>query len=829
MAIIKKYNPKKIYLSARVKKKLSSIYDYPVTIVEAPIGYGKTTIVKEFLKSDDGNLIWFNIDSSDREQFITALSSRISCISDTLGDALLNIGYPTNMNDASRIVNEIINTSIDEHILLVLDNFQYVFDEFLLNIMKDLSGSGARNFTLVCLTQEISSRRDFDLSIYNINYIGKEDLALSKGEVDEYFRRCGVKLEETEIDTLFKHTEGWISALYLQLLNLEKNKVFINSDDADNLVLKAIWNNLTKSEQYFLIGMSVFPDFTARQAAVFSSDYITDDERDRLLENNGFIVYDPIEKKYRVHAMLKAYVENEFSMLEPRFKKIVYRRAGDWYASNNDVYTAMHYYKRIEDYESIFAMDWSKVNISDKLKRMNKDMFMELILNSSYDVKKKYVKNYIIFVYSLFALNERDFFKRECDFIREYVNTETEMTQWEKNEILGEVEFLNAFGFFNNIKEMSSHYKKAFEYLKSPSKLFRGSIIFNFECPSILGLFHSGPGQLESELADMEEMMPNYYRLTEGDFKGMEVLMRAEARYHQGNMREAELLCEKAKYMAETRQQTNVYISALHLQARIAIYFADYGKVNEFVGDIRRFASKEKRFMLNNMSDMCQSYIYASIDEEDNIISWLKDSGTIENRASILNLGYANIIYCKYLLLKDDYNRIIAIGDQMLNVAYIFTNVMYIIYINIYMSIAYYKNENTEYAVNHLIAAMEYAYMDGLIMPFVELYDHISSVLDRILLQKDNNKYNDFIDGIKAIAKRYHRSIYSVKKAVRTDKSYGLTKRELDVAKLAAQRMSNKEIADMLFIAESTVKSNMKIIFSKLGINSRSELKDFFS
>ena len=41
-------------------------------------------------------------------------------------------------------------------------------------------------------------------------------------------------------------------------------------------------------------------------------------------------------------------------------------------------------------------------------------------------------------------------------------------------------------------------------------------------------------------------------------------------------------------------------------------------------------------------------------------------------------------------------------------------------------------------------------------------------------------------------------------------------------------RLTNKEIAEQLFIAESTVKSNMKVIFNKLRINSRSELKNFF-
>ena len=51
MAIIKKYDPNQIYLSERLRARLESIFDYSMTIIETPTGYGKTTAVKEFLKN----------------------------------------------------------------------------------------------------------------------------------------------------------------------------------------------------------------------------------------------------------------------------------------------------------------------------------------------------------------------------------------------------------------------------------------------------------------------------------------------------------------------------------------------------------------------------------------------------------------------------------------------------------------------------------------------------------------------------------------------------------------------------------------------------------
>lgn len=55
-------------------------------------------------------------------------------------------------------------------------------------------------------------------------------------------------------------------------------------------------------------------------------------------------------------------------------------------------------------------------------------------------------------------------------------------------------------------------------------------------------------------------------------------------------------------------------------------------------------------------------------------------------------------------------------------------------------------------------------------------------------------------------------------------KTYGLTKRELEIAGLIAEGKSNAEIAEKLYISETTVKKHVSNIFEKMGISRREEL-----
>jgi len=58
MQKIERNNTRSLYFSERIKNSMSRVLDYPLTIVEAPMGYGKTTAVREYFNNSDAFMLW---------------------------------------------------------------------------------------------------------------------------------------------------------------------------------------------------------------------------------------------------------------------------------------------------------------------------------------------------------------------------------------------------------------------------------------------------------------------------------------------------------------------------------------------------------------------------------------------------------------------------------------------------------------------------------------------------------------------------------------------------------------------------------------------------
>ena len=213
------------------------------------------------------------------------------------------------------------------------------------------------------------------------------------------------------------------------------------------------------------------------------------------------------------------------------------------------------------------------------------------------------------------------------------------------------------------------------------------------------------------------------------------------------------------------------------------------------------------------------------LGKENSVPYWLKDTLTIENRSSVFTLAFCNMIYGKYLICTENYEKFIGISGAMLGSILKYNNILYEIYIYIYIAISNFKVGNSKKASKFLYNALELAYKDNIVVPFIENYQYIQG----IHIDSENNEINDFMAIISEKESAFQKELKAVTNSYKEDEDYGLTQRELEIAKLAAKRYTNKEIATKLYISTETVKSTLKSIFAKLEIGSRNDLKNFFS
>ena len=128
----------------------------------------------------------------------------------------------------------------------------------------------------------------------------------------------------------------------------------------------------------------------------------------------------------------------------------------------------------------------------------------------------------------------------------------------ERGDLLGECDLIESFLCYNDISAMSRLHRSASAQMSRPAITIRSGGGWTFGSPSVLMMFHRRPGDLDKELAEMDECMPHYYKVTGGHGQGAETIMRAEADLQQGRFDDAQILLERAYAQIEGNGQTEL-------------------------------------------------------------------------------------------------------------------------------------------------------------------------------------------------------------------------------------------------------------------------------
>jgi len=216
----------------RLLEILSDLLEKKLSIIAAPAGYGKTSLLVDFANSIEYPVCWYTIDSIDRDlyRFLTYFIASIQAKFPEFGHhalASLQNASPENLNIehlTATIVNDAFET-ISEHFVIVLDDYHLVngtpaVEQFISRFIQDVD----ENCHLIVSSRTLLTLPDFPLMVARsqVGGLSFEELAFQAEEIRNLFQQnFHVALSNQVSEEWYHQTEGWITGLLLSTQMLE--------------------------------------------------------------------------------------------------------------------------------------------------------------------------------------------------------------------------------------------------------------------------------------------------------------------------------------------------------------------------------------------------------------------------------------------------------------------------------------------------------------------------------------------------------------------------------------------------------------------------------
>ena len=349
-----------IYIPERLQESLRPISRCALTTVVAPMGYGKTTAVNWYLEerakagplcvvrisvySDNLAIFW----RSAQDAFARAgidLLREYACPTDAAGGGLL----------ADDLCHELAG---ETPCYLFIDDFHLLTDQRVAAFLCMLAGRLPANVHLIIASRDrfLPAAEIVRLGA-RVYRLGTEQLRLNHTELAVYAHRCGTELSDAQAESLLYSSEGWFSAVYLNLRTLSEHGTLPERDsDIFTMFTAAMIEPLPQRQQEFLAVMGLADEFTAEMARFVTGDADAEELLAVLTAQNAFVRRLPDGVTYRFHHMMKECAERTFRTLDAETQRRCRERYGAWYEERRQYLHAMAAYRRCGDYDALLRV-----------------------------------------------------------------------------------------------------------------------------------------------------------------------------------------------------------------------------------------------------------------------------------------------------------------------------------------------------------------------------------------------------------------------------------------------------------------------------------------
>lgn len=811
-----------IYISERVQECLRPIARCALTTVVAPMGYGKTTAINWFLaeKTKGGKAVAIRM-SIYSEKLPMLWRSAQDAFRFAGLDVLSAFDFPTGEAAATLVLEELCRafSSGKTAYYLFLDDFHLLRDERAVRFICRISARLPENAHLIVASRDRFLPAGEIVRLGgNLHQIGMEHLRLNHTELAVYAHRCGAELSEQQLEALLRSSEGWFSAIYLNLRALsERGRLPDASSDIFEMFTAAMIDPLPPGRQEFLAVMGLADEFTAEMARFVTENPETDAIIQDLTCQNAFVTRLPDSQRYRFHHMMKECALRKFRTLPEQSQICYWNRFGSWYGAQGQYLHALGAYGRSGNSDA--ALTIIEKDAGNLLSALHPEELLERLNACPEEVLTRHPTAILVLMRRLFTWRQIPKMLQLKALLERAIAESPDMPEEERGNLLGECDLIMSFLMYNDITKMSELHRSASRQMSRPAVTIQAGSSWTFGSPSVLMMYYRAPGELQKETHEMHECMPHYYRITNGHGLGAELVMDAEASFMQGKLREAEIGLERARAAIVGSGQENMALCCDFLELRL---LRSGGRRRLDVKARAEALLARHDVVLLNMFESILAYYYALLQEAEKIpdVFRLHRLDTVNYFAP--GKPMMELIENQVYLAQGEFPRVIGRSEPLLSGCESLHYALVALHIRLQTASAYEALGNRAMARKLLIRALEDAEPDGFVLPFAEnapyLMNHYSA-LSREL-------ETPFAASVCELSERWlSQQQTSGSRQEPIEALRELSERERSVAQLMALRKTNREIAETLFLSEGTVKQYINRIYSKLQLTGTAQEK----
>jgi LuxR family maltose regulon positive regulatory protein len=797
---------------------------YPMAVICAGAGYGKTSAVNDFFKTYNATRVWIQLSERDNveSRFWESFVRSISKFSAALAEEIFEIGFPNNREKLHQYKTAIRDYAAAGKRLVVIDDFHYIENPSVLRFMEEGFFSNMLPETTVFLISRSISR----LNIAGMSYrdqifnISESDFCFTENELAQYFRQTGISFRPDNLREIMQDTEGWAFAINLIARSYQKAPGYEGyvrnamKQNISKLLETEIWEGISEPFQKFLVRLSLI-------------DHLSVDLISRLAEKeeglvgelerqSAYIRLDSYINAYLIHPLFLEFLRKKQESLTEEEKRETYAVSGDWCAHNGFKIDAISYHEKTGDYQSILLilaglttkipqdiakyaaeiLDRAPGDVFDKVEFLAdihlRTYICQGLLQKSLELVKHYEKKFL-------SLSNDDLIKKRT-LTRIYIC-------WTYIRCLMSVT--------DDIFDYDVYIEKACRYAQEEDA---GKFDINYPGAWINYAGSSRKGGPEEFIAAITRNQAHIQKsYMKGFMAGELELARGELEFYRGETSSAESHIALAVKQARAEKQYGLLHRALFYTLRIAVSRGDFAMAEQALKDTQALQD-ETAYLYSFMDyDISLSWYYCFLGMPEKTSDWLQEDFSPYSHAGFIE-NFGNQTKARFCYAARNFSPLLAYIEEMkTRESFLYGRIEMLAM----EACIHYKMKDKKSAFAALRAAYDNAHPNEIVMPFIELAKDMRTLASAYLKEGSDDIPQSWLENISrksaSYAKRRTHVITEYAQVNRLSDNIAITPRETDILRDLSHGLSRSEIASSRNLSINTVKMVINSLYYKLG------------